>query len=647
MPNSPPSTEAAAVETHDRFFREFHQHAPQIIEQGPALYDVLAGIGDRQRMAQCIGLQAMARFRLGRTAEAIRFLAEWEGVLDELDVPQETVRMLNLRGLLAKAEHDYRKAIGYFRRGLELSDDSSLRVNFCGNLGRIFNDLGDYGTASELFLQALQEVKTKPQPAELARTLTNLADTCHLQDQHDLALRYLDEAIPYAIETKFIGLQVQVHLFRARTLEKLERIAEQGEALAEAGRLVEESPDLKAGFLYQRDVVRMECAKYELQHGDQARGQTDLETLIRGSHHLSSREYTDACLTLADHADTERERAMELLQSALASAAEGNLRTAEAAAHAGLAARLRTTDADTAYTHLACAREIEQARYSEESARRLQAVGLHRETRELQQKLSAEQRVREETARLLTEVEMQKNRAEEANRAKTAILSLAAHDLRNQVGSLLLGAETVAHALEEPDEVLSLGDLVVLIMQSGRDLRELLDSLLDYAAIQEGTLSSRPESVDLNELVAPVVATWEKAAVKKDQTLALCASRETAMRVHVDPARVKQVLHNLLSNAVKYSPKGSPLEVGVTRKTHQARLEVRDRGPGIHAADQTRLFAAFQPLDNRPTGDESSTGLGLHIARAIIENEGGQIGYQARDDDGGGSIFWVELPLTM
>ena len=116
-------------------------------------------------------------------------------------------------------------------------------------------------------------------------------------------------------------------------------------------------------------------------------------------------------------------------------------------------------------------------------------------------------------------------------------------------------------------------------------------------------------------------------------------------QIEGDAERLSQVLENLLSNAIKFTPPGKEIEIALECCAHLVRTSIKDAGPGLTADDQTRLFTRFQRLSARPTGGESSTGLGLSIVKDLIELHGGRVG--AKNHPHGGSIFWFELPRGM
>jgi len=107
-------------------------------------------------------------------------------------------------------------------------------------------------------------------------------------------------------------------------------------------------------------------------------------------------------------------------------------------------------------------------------------------------------------------------------------------------------------------------------------------------------------------------------------------------------ARLHQIISNLVSNAVKYSPEGRVVTVSAELHNGNVRINVADEGPGIPEAERENLFEPFGKLSTKPTGGESSSGLGLWIVRELVALHHGKLGVESPAD--GGSIFWVELP---
>ena len=122
-------------------------------------------------------------------------------------------------------------------------------------------------------------------------------------------------------------------------------------------------------------------------------------------------------------------------------------------------------------------------------------------------------------------------------------------------------------------------------------------------------------------------------------------SKEEAIpTLRIDAAKIEQVLNNLISNAIKFSYPNSTVEVSVGKREGEVVVAVRDEGQGIPPAELERLFIPFENISVRSTAGENSTGLGLAIARRIVEGHGGQI--WVRSQVGAGSTFAFSLPLN-
>jgi signal transduction histidine kinase len=172
-------------------------------------------------------------------------------------------------------------------------------------------------------------------------------------------------------------------------------------------------------------------------------------------------------------------------------------------------------------------------------------------------------------------------------------------------------------------------------------LHQLIDNLLESSKLEANHFALNRRATDLEGLIGEAIRVVEPMIVRREQRLTL--EQPLALpALWVDPTRTIQLIVNLLSNASKYSPVGSAIDVIVARQDGTARVSVADRGRGIAKDKQGSLFQPFVRLEPESSVDHGS-GLGLSVVKAIAEAQQGQVGVEARA--GGGSVFWVTLPL--
>jgi ligand-binding sensor domain-containing protein/signal transduction histidine kinase len=251
--------------------------------------------------------------------------------------------------------------------------------------------------------------------------------------------------------------------------------------------------------------------------------------------------------------------------------------------------------------------------------------------------------VEERTHKLAEEKERAQragHEAEEANAFKTELLGIAAHDLKNPLAAVMGQSEMLSSGLVPAERV---ADQAEAIYRASEHMLRMVDALLTTAALERGSLELSRRSVDLGRLATAVVEERKAHAERKRQRISVDAPERVV--ASADEDRLRQVIENLVSNAIKFSPRGATITVAVGRGDHVARLEVRDQGPGLSADDQRRLFQVFARLSARPTGEESSTGLGLSIVKRLVELHGGRV-WAESPQAGAGSTFVVELPSS-
>lgn len=228
----------------------------------------------------------------------------------------------------------------------------------------------------------------------------------------------------------------------------------------------------------------------------------------------------------------------------------------------------------------------------------------------------------------------------ELNELKNRFLGIAAHDLRNPLTSIrgfsdLLLGEVVGPLTAEQREFMT------LIREVSQDMLNLLNDLLDVSIIESGKLVLSVETACLKDLCEERIHLNEVIAGEKG--LRYHRDLQDVPALQFDRTRMGQVIDNLLSNANKFSPKGSQVAIALTQTDHSVVFSVTDEGPGVPPEEQSRLFGEFQKGTARPTGGEKSTGLGLAIAKRIVEAHGGRIWVESEPPHG--ATFCFELPL--
>jgi two-component system phosphate regulon sensor histidine kinase PhoR len=223
------------------------------------------------------------------------------------------------------------------------------------------------------------------------------------------------------------------------------------------------------------------------------------------------------------------------------------------------------------------------------------------------------------------------------DRARKEFLSNVSHELRTPLSSIKLMLETV---MESPDQEAADLFLPQALAQVDR-LAELVKQLLDQTRAESGALTLNLRDVDLAEVAAPIVGSFEPQAANKGVSLQLLPARP--VRVEADADRLAQVFVNLIDNAIRHTPSGGRVKVELDARGSDAVVRVRDNGAGIPFRDLPRIFERFYVVDRSRTRESGGSGLGLAIVKGIVDAHGGSI--SAESTLGRGTTVTIRIPI--
>jgi len=516
-------------------------------------------------------------------------------------------------------------------RARDLYAESNDTVGYhsaLNNLGLIYQELGEYPLSMECYRKILAGLEDEDQGTIRAMMYIGIATIYRLMDEHTAALTFLKDALRLNQEVGHVHGQ-------AVALHNLGIAHNQLGNESQADECYRQALDLhvRIGNRQEEALILNNLGYVQENRGNSETAGKCFERALEISREIGSRPNEVRALFNIGNLLTRRGNPGDALPYLL----EGHRLAEETGAGQDIA--------DAHELLHACYKamgEFEQAlehheRYHEQTSRLFNEES-DRRLRNMQALHQVEQSRREAEIYRLRSVELAGMNAslERATRLKSDLLSVAAHDL----GSPLSGIQRFADDLLRESRLPSSStDGIRSIRAAAVEMQAIIHNLLVMAAIEDGELIVERRSLDLARIVRGVVERYRPIAAEKGQRLEI--DRDGECEVVGDAIRLREVVDNLLSNAVKYSPRNTMIRLRLSVSGTSAVLAVEDQGPGLTPDDRERLFGRFQRLSARPTGGESSTGLGLWIVRQLVELHGGSV--RVESEPGHGSRFLVEL----
>lgn len=252
--------------------------------------------------------------------------------------------------------------------------------------------------------------------------------------------------------------------------------------------------------------------------------------------------------------------------------------------------------------------------------------------------LAAQAAVALENARLVTELQEANVRLAELDRLKSDFISVASHELRTPL-TLILGYASFLR--EEADA--AAGEQLDVVLEAATQLKRLIEDMVNLSHLEAGSAELSSADLILQEIIRECIESQRQFAATKSLDIRQSLPH-TAMRVRADREKLTIVLNNLLNNAVKFTPPGGRILLTVRPQTGMVAVSVTDTGIGIPEQELNRIFDRFYQVESHLVRNEGGMGLGLSIARGMVELHGGRI--WAESVEGRGSRFTFTLPIS-
>ncbi len=231
-------------------------------------------------------------------------------------------------------------------------------------------------------------------------------------------------------------------------------------------------------------------------------------------------------------------------------------------------------------------------------------------------------------------------RLAEVNRMRSEFVSIVSHQLRSPLSNLkwvteLLMSGKICPVAERQTEYFK------ILRENSKKMDELVSDLLIVSRIEQGRLPLQREKASLKDLVEKIIKESEILAQASNVEIEF-NSENNLPQIVFDPSQVKLAIGNLLDNAIRYTKEKGKVKINLKKKNYNLYFEVEDNGVGIPKKDQKYIFQKFFRSENIKRYQTEGSGLGLYIAKSIIEKSGGKIGFTSKENRG--STFWFTLP---
>jgi signal transduction histidine kinase/Tfp pilus assembly protein PilF len=546
--------------------------------------------------------------------EIVKSLELYQKALNIYSNEKDTTGMAlayNNIGIIYWDKHEFKKAMEYYKKGLSITSPRSSvisKARLINNIGLIFQDMDQYDSALFYFKKSMALLDRKKHAYGYALISNNLGIWYREMNRYDEALEQFETSkkIETELSDKYgLGLVNEnisrVHFARGKYRESLS-------SLDEAFKFAKEINN----FHLLESISQNKARTYE-KLGDFRLAYTEEK---------QAKIYNDS---IQSKSLSKELAAMEVKYQVKQQQAENDLLKTE---NELITASNRSKDLLIVVTSVFSLLTLILLFIVYRALRAKQKANL----------IIAEQK--DEIASQNEELSTKNRYLEELNHEKNSLMAIVAHDLKspfNSIGGIANILPTIGPLNEEQKKFITLIDDVV------DNSRNLIQDLMDLSALENREMKVHRGNVFINEILSQCQSEYQTQAQQKGIQIEILDTMDDSAPIISDKQHIARILQNLTSNAIKFSQSGTKVFMGYRKFSDHVEFYVKDEGPGISAEDQKNLYKKFHKLSARPTNGESSSGLGLSIVKALVEELNGRI--QVESIVGKGSTFTCILPL--
>jgi signal transduction histidine kinase len=259
---------------------------------------------------------------------------------------------------------------------------------------------------------------------------------------------------------------------------------------------------------------------------------------------------------------------------------------------------------------------------------------------EVKERRNAEEQLRQFNETLEQRVTERTEELRQANRLKDEFLAMLGHELRNPLAAIMNAVQVMHASTENPERI---STSVALVDRQTRNLRRIVDDLLDVARVTRGKIELRKEPTDIGQIVLQAIEVV-RPLVSRPEEVEVAHLSDSPLLVDADRTRLEQSIVNLLLNAIKFTPGDRRIRISVAREEREAIVSISDNGIGIASDMQPRIFDLFAQADRSLDRSQGGLGIGLFVCKRLVELHGGSISAFS-EGSGRGAVFEIRLPL--